>query len=119
MPRAPKSQERNLVNQTLVVDNGGYSIKGGVVTNDPKAESCYVIPNCIARDRAKRIWVGSQLEKCTDFGEIAFRRPVEKGYLVNWEAEKAIWDASFIDKGAQLQVCCVSAGVDGRSHLTV
>jgi actin-related protein 6 len=26
-----------------------------------------------------------------------FRRPVEKGYVVNWEAEREIWDQSFFD----------------------
>ena len=104
MPRAAKPQERFLPSRTLVVDNGGYTIKAGFATGSPNLDECYVIPNCIARDRAKRVWVGSQLEKCSDFGEIALRRPVEKGNLVNWEAEKAIWDQTFIDRGGKLQV---------------
>ena len=104
MPRATIPQERNLADKTLVVDNGGYTLKAGFASHTPALVDCHVIPNCLARDRAKRIWVGAQLERCTDFGEIAFRRPVEKGFLVNWEAEKAVWDASFIDRGAILQV---------------
>ncbi|KAI9820204.1 MAG: Actin- protein 6 [Pycnora praestabilis] len=104
MPRQAKSTEQALPEQTLIVDNGAYSIKAGFAT--PAAdldESCKVIPNCIARGRDKRIWIGAQLEKCKDFGEMAFRRPVEKGYLVNWEAEKEIWDNSFFDKDAKLK----------------
>ena len=105
MPRASKAQERSLPSQTLVVDNGGYTIKAAFASDTANEDACKVIPNCVARDRGKRIWVGSQLERCTDFGEIAFRRPIEKGFVVNWEAEKAVWDDSFINKGAALQAC--------------
>lgn len=104
MPRHPKVAEQILPQQTLVIDNGSYAIKAGFVSGDPKLDECRVVPNCIARDRGKKVWIGAQLEKCTDFGEIVFRRPVEKGYLVNWEAEKAIWDNTFIDQGARLKV---------------
>lgn len=65
-------------------------------------EQCRVIPNCMARDREKHVFVGSQLEKCKDFGDIVFRRPVEKGYLVNWEAEKEIWEHEFFEDKAPL-----------------
>ena len=105
MPRTAKPVERSLPSQTLVVDNGAYTVKAGFANNNTEAEDCHVIPNCIARDRGKRTWVGAQLEKCDDFGEIAFRRPVERGFLVNWEAEKAIWDDTFVDNGAKLKVC--------------
>ena len=104
MPRPAKSQERVIADQTLVVDNGGYTMKAGFAGNSSATDGCQVIPNCIAKDRGKRIWIGSQLEKCKDFGEIAFRRPIEKGVLVNWEAEKAIWDNTFIENGAPLKV---------------
>ena len=30
---------------------------------------------------------------------MAFRRPVEKGYLVNWEAQKEVWDHTFLSDG--------------------
>lgn len=105
MPRHSKVAEQTLPQQTLVIDNGSYTIKAGFVSGDPKLDECRVVPNCIGRDRGKKVWIGAQLERCTDFGEIVFRRPVEKGYLVNWEAEKAIWDNTFIDQGARLKVC--------------
>ena len=106
MPRAAKAVERNLPYQTLVVDNGAYTMKAGFAYGKPDVENCQLIPNCIARDRGKRIWIGSQLERCSDFGELALRRPIEKGFLVNWEAEKAIWDNTFVDGNAKLKVWC-------------
>ena len=109
MPRQSKATGYALPEQTLVVDNGAYSMKAGFATtlSDPEKD-CHVIPNCMAKSRDKRIWVGSQLENCKDFGEMAFRRPVEKGYLVNWEAEKEIWDNTFFDKAAQLKARVLS-----------
>lgn len=104
MPRQSKPAERSLPAQSLVIDNGGYTIKAGLVADLPTADACQVVPNCIARDRAKRVWIGAQLDKCKDFGEIVFRRPVEKGFLVNWEAEKAIWDNTFIEPNANIKV---------------
>lgn len=104
MPRIAKPAERVLADKSLVIDNGAYSMKAGFATDSPILTDCHVIPNCVAKDRGKRIWIGSQLSKCKDFGEIVFRRPVEKGFLVNWEAEKAIWDSTFLDKGAILAV---------------
>ncbi|KAK0707713.1 actin family [Lasiosphaeris hirsuta] len=85
--------------RTLVLDNGASTIKAGFVT-DTATDAPRVVPNCIARDRHRKTFVGSELEKCKDFGEIAFRRPVEKGFIVNWEAQKEIWDREFFDDKA-------------------
>ena len=66
--------------------------------------------NCIARSqRDRRTYVGSELlDECWDFGELAFRRPVEKGFVVNWEGEKAIWERSLFDKRGPITVCKAS-----------
>ncbi|KAL1895666.1 Actin-related protein 6 [Sporothrix stenoceras] len=86
-PAAPPPPAR-----TLVVDNGAYTIKAGFASEDAP----HIIPNCIARDRARRTYIGSELTtNCRDFGEASFRRPVEKGYIVNWEAQRAIWAHEF------------------------
>lgn len=104
MPRLSKTAQQAFPKQTLVVDNGAYTIKAGFADENAKADDCQLIPNCIARDRGRKVWIGSQLDRCTDFGEVQFRRPVEKGFLVSWEAERAIWDNSFFDQGAKLKV---------------
>jgi actin-related protein len=86
-----------------VLDNGADTIKAGFVTTGDQtgtADGPRVIPNCLARDRHRKTYVGSELEKCRDFGELAFRRPVEKGFVVSWEAQKEIWDREFFDDKA-------------------
>jgi len=85
---------------TLVLGNGAYTIKAGFVTvagKSPDDEEPRVIPNCIARDRHHKIYVASDLAKCKDFGELGTRRPVEKGFIINREAQMEIWDHEFFD----------------------
>jgi actin-related protein 6 len=77
-------------------------MKAGFSATDTATAAPNIIPNCMARDREKKVYIGSQLDNCKDFGEILFRRPVEKGYLVNWEAEKEIWEHEFFDDKAPL-----------------
>lgn len=84
--------------KTLVLDNGASSIKAGLVVGvDIPEDGPRVIPNCIARDSRKKIYVASELEKCRDFGEMQFRRPMEKGLVVNWEVQKEIWERELFD----------------------
>lgn len=82
--------------KTLILDNGAHTLKAGFSTDSAPR----VIPNCLARDRARRVYVGSELSQCRDFGEVDFRRPVDKGFIVNWEAQREVWDAElFGEKG--------------------
>lgn len=108
MPRKTQPSIKTLPERTLIIDNGAYTMKTGFATPSPNLEQdCHAIQNCMARGRDKRVWIGGQLNQCKDFGEMSFRRPVEKGYLVNWEAEKEIWDNTFLDSGAKLKVLCI------------
>lgn len=103
-PRNTKKSAHGAPNKTLVLDNGAHTLKAGLVPHsaEPTYDNCTVLPNCIARStRDKRTYIGSELEACRDFGELAFRWPVEKGFIVNWEAEKAIWEHEFTDASAQ------------------
>lgn len=102
MPRRSTVHQQILPDKTLVIDNGAYTVKAGFATSSPTIDDCHVIPNCLARERNKKVWVGAEIEGCRDFGEMSFRRPVEKGYLVNWEAEKAIWDSIISDSKSKL-----------------
>ncbi|KAF2712403.1 Actin/actin-like protein [Pleomassaria siparia CBS 279.74] len=89
--------------KTLVLDNGAYTLKAGLVapSGTPSYDDCRVLPNCIARSvRDKCMYTSSELYQCKDFGELAFRRPVEKGFIVNWEAEKAIWEHELLSETA-------------------
>ena len=97
--RRSKPAPKPVAKQTLVLDNGASTIKAGFVTDD-KTDEPRVVPNFIARDRQRKTYVSSDIAKCKDFGEIVFRRPVEKGYIVNWEAQKEIWEHEFLDDKA-------------------
>ncbi|RDA95459.1 hypothetical protein CP533_5407 [Ophiocordyceps camponoti-saundersi (nom. inval.)] len=81
---------------TLVVDNGAHTLKTGLVRGG-SVDDPMVIPNCVGRDRARGLYVGSDLDKCRDFGEMQFRRPVEKGFIVNWDVQREIWQHELLD----------------------
>ena len=106
MPKAtkPAPHDSLLPSSTLVIDNGAYSMKAGYAPDSPRPDSetlsrCHTIPNALARTREKRTYVASQLDaQVTQWNEATFRRPVERGQLVSWEAEKEIWDHSFFDE---------------------
>ncbi|KAL2866841.1 actin family protein [Aspergillus lucknowensis] len=94
-----------LPDKTFIIDNGAYTMKAGYAPGFPPPEDeenalsgCTAIPNAIAKTRGNRIYVGAQIgTNVTDWNEMLFRRPVEKGYTVNWEAQKEIWETSFFD----------------------
>ncbi|KAI9268776.1 actin-like protein ARP6 [Sporodiniella umbellata] len=79
--------------KTLIVDNGAHSIKAGIsfVGAEPRK-----IANTIVRSKSnKKNYIGDQFEECKDFSSLYYRLPFEKGYLVNWDIEKPIWDRVF------------------------
>lgn len=107
MPRATKAAARappQLPSRTLVLDNGGYSIKAGFAPSQPETDGqtlpqCHTIPNAIVRTRDRKTYVAAQMDTdVTQWSEAVFRRPVEHGQLVGWEAQKEIWDHSFFDE---------------------
>lgn len=102
----PDVPTRHLPAKTFVLDNGAYTMKAGYAC-DPSSSSeealsnCVSIPNAIVKTRENRILTGAQLAThVTDWNEAVFRRPVEKGYIVNWEAEREIWDQTFFEEKA-------------------
>ncbi|OJJ46366.1 hypothetical protein ASPZODRAFT_66102 [Penicilliopsis zonata CBS 506.65] len=100
----PKIQP--LPRKTFIIDNGAYTMKAGYAPEFPPPEdedtalsACSVIPNALAKTRANKVFIGSQLSThITDWNEVTFRRPVEKGYIVNWEAQRELWEHSFLDE---------------------
>jgi actin-related protein 6 len=106
--KPPKPPTATLSSKTLILDNGAHTIKAGYSHLNATAEepitldACQTIPNTIARSqRDKRTYIGSELDSCVDFGELAFKRPVEKGFIVNWESQKAIWENEFFDSSKE------------------
>lgn len=103
-PRKSKPAPPKAPSTTLILDNGAHTLKAGLLssTSGPIPDPL-IIPNCIARDRSRKVYVASEIDKVRDYGELQFRRPVEKGFIVNWEAQKEIWDRELFDTGARLK----------------
>lgn len=54
------------------------------------------MPNAVMRPRrARRNYVGSQIEEFQDVSGISYRRAFEKGYMTDLEVERVIWDHVF------------------------
>lgn len=102
VPSVPSSQ---IPDKTFVLDNGAYTMKAGYASEYSSEEealsACASIPNALVKTRDNRIVIGAQLAThVSDWNEAMFRRPVEKGYIVNWEAQKEIWEQSFFEEKA-------------------
>jgi actin-related protein 6 len=98
-PRATKAAEAAAVKpNTLVIDNGAWTIKAGLVTSSPSLDDCHVVQNCIAKDQDRKVYIGPQLDQCKDFFHLVMRRPVERGMIVNWDQERAIWHQIFLSQ---------------------
>ena len=80
-----------------------------------------VIPNAVIRSKGdKATYFGHEFERCKDYSALHYRLPFEKvilssrdciksleymqGYLVDWDAQKAVWDGVFSD-----EVCGVNS----------
>ncbi|KAJ7173813.1 actin-related protein Arp6 [Mycena filopes] len=82
----------------LVLDNGASTIKAGIVGQPSSAEPL-LIPNAIIRSKGdKATYVGHEFQKCKDYSALSYRLPLEKGYVVDWDAQKAIWDGILSDE---------------------
>ncbi|EZA48624.1 hypothetical protein DMN91_012514 [Ooceraea biroi] len=74
---------------TFILDNGAYTAKAGLSNETPK-----LVPNCImkAKSERRRPFVGNQIEECRDASGLFYILPFQKGYLVNWDIQKTVWD---------------------------
>ncbi|KAK3578879.1 hypothetical protein CHS0354_010239 [Potamilus streckersoni] len=77
----------------IVLDNGAGTAKVGYSTDKQPR----VIPNCVtkAKNVRTRIFIGDQIDECKDLSGLYYLLPFQKGYLVNWEVEKQVWDHMF------------------------
>lgn len=79
------------MSSVVVLDNGGGLIKAGFGGDrDPVA----VVPNCFGRPASSKKWlVADQLLSAdSDITSVSLRRPFDRGYLINPDLQKEIWD---------------------------
>ena len=77
----------------FVLDNGGGTLKAG----HSNMHAPRVVPNCItkAKSEKRRAFVGDQMDDCRDLSSLFYILPFQKGYLVNWDHQKTVWDYLF------------------------
>ncbi|XP_053621510.1 actin-related protein 6 [Plodia interpunctella] len=75
-----------------IVDNGAYTAKVGFSSMEPK-----IVPNCImkAKSERRRPFIGSQIDECRDASGLFYILPFQKGFLINWDTQKTVWDYIF------------------------
>lgn len=77
----------------LILDNGAYWAKIG----HANASQAKVIPNCImkAKSERRRAFIGGQIEECRDASGLYYILNFQRGFLVNWDTQKTVWDYMF------------------------
>ncbi|XP_067915143.1 actin-related protein 6 [Heterodontus francisci] len=78
--------------ETLVLDNGANTAKIGF--SDKRVS---VLPNCQFRSRTARLktFTSNQIDEIKDPSGLYFILPFQKGYLVNWDVQRQVWDHLF------------------------
>eukprot|EP01125_Pyxidicula_operculata_P017547 TRINITY_DN6145_c0_g1_i5.p1 TRINITY_DN6145_c0_g1~~TRINITY_DN6145_c0_g1_i5.p1 ORF type:complete len:436 (+),score=65.16 TRINITY_DN6145_c0_g1_i5:72-1379(+) len=90
-------KERNCDFSKLVIDCGAYSVKLGFAHNQLTNPSKY-IPNFVATGKNQAKFIGDEIEHCRDMSGLFFKRPFDKGYLVNWKLQKQILNLTEVFK---------------------
>ena len=90
-----------MATHSLVLDNGADTVK---LWHSADGDHTQIRTSTNAVVRCKddrRTFVGRHYDEAGApfdgalLGTLQFRRPVERGYLCNWEAERAIWQSAF------------------------
>uniref|UniRef100_H2YY43 Actin-related protein 6 n=1 Tax=Ciona savignyi TaxID=51511 RepID=H2YY43_CIOSA len=77
---------------TIILDNGASSLKIGKVDSQIS-----IYPNSIFRSKSERRknFVSNQIDGCKDYSSLFYVLPFQKGYLVNWDVQRQVWDHVF------------------------
>lgn len=88
----------------IIADIGGYSIKYGL-KDSPECPK--VMPNSIfkVKNERRKIYIGDQLDDVKDYSGLFYILPFNKGFTINWDAQKQILDSAFY-KNLSIQGSC-------------
>jgi len=78
----------------LVVDNGAATVRIGLASSGSSTSlEPTSLPNCVARAKKDRLLlVGDAIAGYTKTHDLTLHRAHERGYVVNWDVERAIWE---------------------------
>ncbi len=51
-----------------------------------------------SKSERRRSFIGNQIDDCKDLSLLFFLLPFQKGYLVNWDIQRQIWDYTFSEE---------------------
>lgn len=92
MPR--KTRSAPPLAGVLVLDTGAANVH--ISCSEGHKDDVCTMPNAIARTRQgvrRQILVGDCIEtECQDYGELQLRLPMDRGMVVDWAAQKSVWD---------------------------
>ena len=76
--------------KSVVLDLGAYQNKFAISSS----KDVRLIPNSIskAKNERRKVFIGDQLNDCKDFSGIYYVLPFQKGYLVNWDVQRQLFD---------------------------
>lgn len=80
----------------FILDQGAFTLKAGWSSDDePK-----LVPNCVTKVKSerRRLFIGDQVEECKDYSGLYYILPSFKGYIVNWETQRQVWNYLFNNK---------------------
>lgn len=78
----------------IVFDNGAWRLRGGFAgLREPSVD----VPNCTARvGKQTEVLVADQTETAVqDLAQLVYTRPLQRGYVVDWETQRAVWQRVF------------------------
>ncbi|RWS24460.1 actin-related protein 6-like protein, partial [Leptotrombidium deliense] len=84
------------MSEILILDNGGHTLKIGTAADSaPK-----IVPNCISKVKSerRRLFIGDQLDDCKDYSSLFYILPFQKGFLMNYDVQRQVWDFTFKSK---------------------
>jgi actin-related protein 6 len=82
-------RERNCDLSKLVVDCGASTVKLGFSSPSLLNPSA-IFQNLVAKGNKSGKFVGGEIEECKNYSALKINRPMDKGYLINWELELQI-----------------------------
>ncbi|KAG9510640.1 Actin-related protein 6, partial [Fragariocoptes setiger] len=82
------------------MDNGAYTIKVGMASDENTA----LISNCKMKVKSERQrqFIGDQIEDCKDCSGLYYILTHQKGFIINWDVEREVWEYIIKKKFASL-----------------
>ncbi|RDD41168.1 Actin-related protein 6 [Trichoplax sp. H2] len=86
----------------IILDNGCYTCKVGF-SNETRPR---LMLNSIIKAKSERrtSFISNQINDCKDLSGIFYLLPLQKGFLIDWDLERQIWDYIFSKENLNLNV---------------